>query len=127
ETAVLRIAHDSDDRAPAAIHADELQHFASPRDALANRIAPGKELLRQRLVEDDDERGIVAIGSRELTALDERNPRGAEVLRVGRAVLRSRHRFAGGELPALRLDLELELCRLERHRGSDADVAHSRN
>jgi hypothetical protein len=69
ETAVFRVADDTDHRAPVAAHRNETQHVARPGHALVDRILVAEQPLGERFVQDDHAGGAVAIQRRELAAL----------------------------------------------------------
>src|SRR6185437_15634874 len=121
EAAILGVAHDANHSAPLVTDIDEAEHVARPRDALPDRIFAWEEFLGGGGIQNDDGLRIRLIGRREITAFQQWNSAGAEVIRIRRAPFGVGLSFARRELAVFNFHIELELRRAERHRRADAN------
>ena len=126
QSSIPRVADDADDGAPIAAERSEAQQVARPRDAFADRVLTGKELVGEHLVEDHDSAAAGPIRRGERAPFEQRDGRRAEEIRVGGAKGGTRHCLAHRERFAFCLHLHSNVCAVERQARADAHRDHAR-
>jgi len=59
---VVHIGHDSDDAARGSADVDELHDWVCPHDVTIDGVLTGEHALGHALADDDDRRGVAAVG-----------------------------------------------------------------